>query len=158
MRRRHEKSCCFWRKRQYGHLFCEIFLEDNSDKDYEVVAVGTRETQKFDELGVTYYQVDITKKEEFDKLPKDVYAVVDLAGAMPARMKGYDRNWRKRFENPKNIASVKENDNKFISLDELITVEDIADLMDSKKAKAEDVLKKLLASGVSTDVTRTNLK
>ena len=40
------------------------------------------------------------------------------------------RNWRKRFENPKNIASVKENDNKFISLDELITVEDIADLMD----------------------------
>lgn len=65
-------------------------MENNSDKDYEVVAVGTRETQKFDELGVTYYRVDITKKEEFDKLPEDVYAVVDLAGAMPARMKGYD--------------------------------------------------------------------
>ena len=73
-----------------GTYFVKYFLEDNSDKDYEVVAVGTRETQKFDELGVTYYQVDITKKEEFDKLPKDVYAVVDLAGAMPARMKGYD--------------------------------------------------------------------
>ena len=39
---------------------------------------------------VKYYQVDITKKEEFQKLPKDVYAVVDLAGTMPARMKGYE--------------------------------------------------------------------
>lgn len=73
-----------------GTYFVKYFLENNSDKDYEVVAVGTRETQKFDELGVTYYRVDITKKEEFDKLPEDVYAVVDLAGAMPARMKGYD--------------------------------------------------------------------
>lgn len=41
-------------------------------------------------MGVTYYEVDITKKEEFEKLPKDVYAVVNLAGAMPARMEGYD--------------------------------------------------------------------
>ena len=73
-----------------GTYFVKYFLENNSDKDYEVVAVGTRETQKFDELGVTYYRVDITKKEEFDKLPEDVYAVVDLAGAMPTRMKGYD--------------------------------------------------------------------
>ncbi|MFR6132808.1 MAG: NAD-dependent epimerase/dehydratase family protein [Fusicatenibacter saccharivorans] len=39
---------------------------------------------------VPYYRVDITKKEDFSKLPKDVYAVVDLAGAMPARMKGYN--------------------------------------------------------------------
>ena len=60
-----------------GTYFVKYFLENNSNKDYEVVAVGTRETQKFDELGVTYYQVDITKKEEFDKLPEDVYAVVD---------------------------------------------------------------------------------
>lgn len=37
-----------------------------------------------------YIQIDITKKKEFNKLPVDVYAVVDLAGLMPARMKGYD--------------------------------------------------------------------
>ena len=41
-------------------------------------------------MEVPYYQVDIRKKEEFEKLPGEVYAVVDLAGAMPARMKGYD--------------------------------------------------------------------
>ena len=37
-----------------GTYFVKYFLENNSDKDYEVVAVGTRETQKFDELGVTH--------------------------------------------------------------------------------------------------------
>ena len=41
-------------------------------------------------MGIKYYRVDISKKEDFDKLPKDVYAVVDLAGIMPARMKGYN--------------------------------------------------------------------
>lgn len=73
-----------------GTYFIKYFLEHNRDKEYEVVAVGTRETHKFEDLGVAYYQVDITKKEQFDKLPHDVYAVVDLAGAMPARMKGYN--------------------------------------------------------------------
>ena len=53
-----------------GHIY-KVFLEHNCDKEYEVVAVGTRETDKFDNLGVKYYQVDITKKEQFDKLPQD---------------------------------------------------------------------------------------
>lgn len=73
-----------------GTYFIKYFLENNCDKEYEIVAVGTRVTHKFESIGVTYYQVDITKKEQFDKLPQDVYAVVDLAGAMPARMKGYN--------------------------------------------------------------------
>lgn len=72
-----------------GAYFIQYFLENN-EKDYEVVAVGTRRTDYFNKLGVPYYQVDITKKDEFKKLPEDVYAVVDLAGAMPARMKGYN--------------------------------------------------------------------
>ena len=55
-----------------------------------MVAVGTRETDRFARMGVPYYRVDITQKNAFDCLPKDIYAVVDLAGAMPARMKGYD--------------------------------------------------------------------
>lgn len=72
-----------------GAYFIKYFLENNQ-KDYEIVAVGTRRTDYFNKLGVQYYQVDITKKEEFKKLPEDVYAVVDLAGAMPARMRGYN--------------------------------------------------------------------
>ena len=73
-----------------GAYFVKYFLENNSRKDYKIVAVGTRKTNQFAKLGVSYYQVDITKKDEFTKLPEDVYAVVDLAGAMPARMKGYN--------------------------------------------------------------------
>lgn len=74
-----------------GRYFVKYFLEHYSGADYQIVAAGTRETSFFEQFGVSYYQVDIRQKEEFEKLPQEsVYAVVDLAGAMPARMKGYD--------------------------------------------------------------------
>ena len=73
-----------------GRYFIEYFLEHYSGKDFEVIASGSRKTNDFSEMGIQYFQVDISKKEDFDKLPKDVYAVVDLAGLMPARMKGYN--------------------------------------------------------------------
>ena len=73
-----------------GRYFIEYFNNNYEKKEYEIIAIGTRQTQYFEKMGVKYYQVDITKKEEFQKLPKDVYAVVDLAGTMPARMKGYE--------------------------------------------------------------------
>jgi UDP-glucose 4-epimerase len=37
-----------------------------------------------------YFSLNISKKEEFEKLPVDVDCVVLLAGMMPARMEGYD--------------------------------------------------------------------
>ncbi len=73
-----------------GRYFVNYYLDHYDGNEYEVVAVGTRETDYFEHLNVSYYQVDISNKEDFEKLPKNVYAVVDLAGAMPARMKGYD--------------------------------------------------------------------
>lgn len=73
-----------------GRYFIEYFLEKYSGNEYQIVATGTRETDYFDKIGVLYYQVDITNNSDFNKLPKDVYAVVNLAGLMPARMKGYD--------------------------------------------------------------------
>ncbi len=73
-----------------GHYFVKYFLDYYVGDEYQIIATGTRKTHYFDRFEVPYYRVDITKKEEFSKLPKDVYAVVDLAGAMPARMKGYD--------------------------------------------------------------------
>lgn len=73
-----------------GRYFINYFIDHYKGEEYEVVAVGTRETDFFDATGVSYYRVDISKKDDFDILPKDVYAVVDLAGAMPARMKGYE--------------------------------------------------------------------
>ena len=73
-----------------GHYFVNYFLEHNKDSNYQIIASGSRKTDDFKKINVPYYQVDITKKEDFNKLPRDVYAVVDLAGAMPARMRGYD--------------------------------------------------------------------
>lgn len=73
-----------------GQYFIKYFLENYKGKEYELIATGSRETDYFEQFKIPYYQVDITNKKEFLKLPKDIYAVVDLAGAMPARMKGYD--------------------------------------------------------------------
>jgi len=73
-----------------GKYFIDYFLIHNKNADMRVIAVGTRKTDYFDKIGVQYYQVDITDRRQFDKLPQNVYAVVDLAGAMPARMRGYD--------------------------------------------------------------------
>ncbi len=73
-----------------GRYFVEYFKQNYRGHQFEVVASGSRETHIFEKMGVKYYQVDISKKSDFEKLPKDVYAVVDLAGMMPARMKGYD--------------------------------------------------------------------
>ena len=73
-----------------GKYFVNYFLEECKNESYKIIATGTRKTDYFEKIGVEYYQVDITKKEDFNKLPTKIYAVVDLAGAMPARMKGYN--------------------------------------------------------------------
>ncbi len=73
-----------------GLYFVKYFMQNYQGGNYELIAVGTRKTDQFEKLGIRYFRVDITKKGDFDILPRDVYAVVDLAGAMPARMKGYD--------------------------------------------------------------------
>lgn len=60
------------------------------NKDYEVIASGRRNTNFFANRGIPYYPVDITKEEEFDKLPtEDVYAVIDLATVIPSYMRTY---------------------------------------------------------------------
>ncbi len=73
-----------------GKYFINYLLEHNKNNEYEIIASGSRKTDYFENKKVEYYQVDITKKTDFINLPSDIYAVVDLAGAMPARMKGYD--------------------------------------------------------------------
>ena len=54
---------------------------------YDVVATGHRKSDSgfFASYGIEYHSVDISKKEEFDKLPdKGIFAVVHLAGTRPA--------------------------------------------------------------------------
>lgn len=58
---------------------------------YEVIASGRRKTDFFDKLGQKYVSVDISKAEEFSKLPQeDVYAVVYLAAQIPSYMNEYE--------------------------------------------------------------------
>lgn len=64
------------------------YMTSFSDDSYEVVGAG-RHRCEFVENRIPYIQMDITQKEEFKKLPDNIYAVIDLAGAMPARMKDY---------------------------------------------------------------------
>ena len=73
-----------------GRYFTDYFSDHYSGEEYKLIAVGTRKTDWFAKRKIEYIQVDITRKEDFARLPEDVYAVVDLAGMMPARMKGYD--------------------------------------------------------------------
>lgn len=72
-----------------GRYLVNYFVENKVPEGFAVVACGTRSTDYFSKIGIDYYQVDITKTADFEKLPKDVYAVIDLAGLMPARMEGY---------------------------------------------------------------------
>ena len=77
-----------------GHVGAYTFdwLTNNMDlKEYHIIASGRREVDYYLENGFDYRVVDICKKDSFKVLPqKDVYAVVDLAGVMPASMNGYD--------------------------------------------------------------------
>ena len=74
-----------------GKYFVKYFYEIQKDNNYRIIAVGTRETDYFSKINIEYYRVDITDKTQFSKLPREnVYAVVNFAGLMPARMHGYE--------------------------------------------------------------------
>ena len=60
---------------------------------YNVIAVGNRKSDNgfFKENKIDYYSLDITKYENFSILPiENIYAIVHLAGYLPARMEGYN--------------------------------------------------------------------
>ena len=85
-----KKIVVFGASGEIGRYFIKYFLSHYAENEYQIIATGNRETSFFEQLGVSYYRVDITNKGDFSKLPKDINVVVDLAGVMPARMKGYN--------------------------------------------------------------------
>lgn len=74
-----------------GSYFVKYAKERYSECQYELIAVGHREkADVFGKMGIRYISMDISKEEEFEKLPReDVYAVIDLAAVIPAYMDGY---------------------------------------------------------------------
>lgn len=74
-----------------GAYTLDYLLENMDLEKYELIASGRREVTYFIEHGIPYTKLDICNQDDFDNLPtEDVYAVVNLAGIMPATMKGYD--------------------------------------------------------------------
>lgn len=68
--------------------YCKNYFDS---AEYEIIAVGRKTTTFYAENRITYYQVDIRNQEDFSKLPRrDVYAVVNMAGLLPAYLKEYD--------------------------------------------------------------------
>lgn len=67
------------------------YCRQNFTEDFQVVAVGRKATDFYEKNGIEYIQVDINNDEDFKKLPvEDIYAVVNLAGLLPAYLKEYD--------------------------------------------------------------------
>jgi UDP-glucose 4-epimerase len=74
-----------------GSYLLKYALDFFDADEYEVIASGRRETNFFDRMGVQYLPVDITKEEEFSKLPtENVYAVMLLSAVIPSYMASYE--------------------------------------------------------------------
>ena len=72
----------------YLTLYANKFFDQN---EFEVIASGRRETTVFEKEGITYISVDLSRKEDFAKLPqKNVHAVMLLAATIPSYMDEYD--------------------------------------------------------------------
>ncbi len=74
-----------------GSYLVDYALNYFNPEEYEIIASGRRETDFFDERGVKYYSVDLTKEEDFKKLPThNVYAVMLLSAVIPSYMNNYE--------------------------------------------------------------------
>lgn len=74
-----------------GVYFVDYCKQNLNKNEYEVIAVGRKKTDFFEKNGIKYINVDLCNSEDFSKLPtEDVYAVVNLAGLLPAYLKEYD--------------------------------------------------------------------
>lgn len=85
-----KKVLIFGASGETGRYVVDYFLNHDTEKKYELIAIGNRKTSFFEDyFHITYIQMDIVNKEDFDKLPREgVHAVIDLAGYMPARSGG----------------------------------------------------------------------
>lgn len=74
-----------------GSYLVDYAIDFFDKEEYEIIASGRRETDVFTKRGIPYYSVDITKEEEFKKLPtEDIYAVMLLAAQIPSYMDVYE--------------------------------------------------------------------
>lgn len=74
-----------------GSYLTEYATKFFDKEKFEIIAVGRRKTDIFEKMGIRYYSVDISKEEDFEKLPTDnIYAVMLLAAQIPSYMDDYN--------------------------------------------------------------------
>ena len=68
-----------------GVYLVDYFYNNLPRNEYEIIAVGRRTTDFFaNQYGIEYISMDVSKQDEFDKLPKDdVYAVYITFAQLP---------------------------------------------------------------------------
>ncbi|MCQ2287383.1 MAG: NAD-dependent epimerase/dehydratase family protein, partial [Bacteroidales bacterium] len=67
------------------------YCKQTFNKDFEIIAVGRKNTDFFTKNNIKYIQMDIRKEKDFKKLPsEDLYAVVNCVGLLPAYLSEYD--------------------------------------------------------------------
>lgn len=68
-----------------GMYYIDYLLQNLDTSKYEIIATGTATEYPYTFYRGTYIKLDITNKEDFNKLPKkNVKAVIDFAGILPA--------------------------------------------------------------------------
>lgn len=73
-----------------GAYLTEDLVRNLPTDEYEVFAAGHRKTNFFNRYGIGYASVDMSDAATLEALPQEgVYAVVLLAGVLPAYMSGY---------------------------------------------------------------------
>jgi len=74
-----------------GAYTIDYLMQHINLQEFEIIAVGRKTTNFFEKYNIKYYEVDITNKVDFKKLPKEnIYTIVHLVGAMPASVEGYN--------------------------------------------------------------------
>lgn len=74
-----------------GSFLTDYALNFFNNENYEIIASGRRQTDYFEKRGILYYSVDVTKPEDFKKLPtENIYAVMLLSAQIPSYMDEYD--------------------------------------------------------------------
>lgn len=74
-----------------GAYFVDYLYSHLDKEEYKIIAVGRKNSSFYKDLGIDYLKIDINRSEDFEQLPKEnVYAVVNLAGLLPAYLKKYN--------------------------------------------------------------------
>lgn len=71
-------------------IYITDYFANHAKEEFEIIAVGRRKTEFFNQYAIPYFSVDISRKSDFEKLPRnEIFAVIYVAAMMPGRMEGY---------------------------------------------------------------------